>query len=193
MATILTGTAGKILGKFLNKTINSTINNTFFSKKRRIFNKKTHTHHSQIVAYGNNIPLVFGTMPVKGALLWQSEIVEHCIKNKRFLNFQQVEDEIYQYTVSFMIGICQGPISSIGRVWLNDQLIDEHWKQLKLTSYEYQAIDHQVNVNVFPKYKKDIVHKMLEKHQISLEDLLRKLISTDTLRFNDHLQSFHSK
>jgi hypothetical protein len=74
----------------------------------------------------------------------------------------------------------------------NDQLIDKHWKQLKLTSYEHQAIDHQVNVNVFPKYKKDIVHKMLEKHQISLEDLLRKLISTDTLRFNDHLQSFHS-
>ncbi len=125
MATILTGTAGKILGKFLNKTINSTINNTLFSKKRRIFNKKTHINNNHTAGYGHNIPFVFGTMPVKGVLLWQSEIAEHCTKNKRFLNLQQVEDEIYTYTVSFMIGICQGPISSLGRIWLNDQLIND--------------------------------------------------------------------
>jgi hypothetical protein len=125
MTAILSGFLMKTLGKFFGKVINSTITNAIFNSKKHTNNSKKINTHSYSTGYGSNIPIVFGRMKVQGTILWQSEILEHVTTISKFVNLERVEEEKYHYTVSLLIGICQGPVTSIGRTWLNEEPIND--------------------------------------------------------------------
>ncbi len=79
-------------------------------------------------AAGKTIPLVFGTSRVNGDLIWSTEIKEIPIKNTNVKNFK-THTAIYNkidflYFCSFAIGICEGEIDYISRIWINNELAD---------------------------------------------------------------------
>lgn len=65
--------------------------------------------------YGKFIPIVFGSDKLTGNVIWSSDF-----ETKQFTS----GDTIYQYsTVSFALGVCEGEIDAVLRLWLGDQLI----------------------------------------------------------------------
>jgi len=65
--------------------------------------------------YGLVIPIVFGSDKRNGNVIWSSEFVDHIVT---------IDKVAYSYTtVSFALGLCEGEINGVLRVWLGDQLI----------------------------------------------------------------------
>ena len=78
----------KTISKFFVKSFKNTLQQAIFGSKIRTFGRKNYQNHLDNLGYGENIPLVFGTMPVTGVLLWQSEVVEHLQTNSYFIKLQ---------------------------------------------------------------------------------------------------------
>lgn len=69
---------------------------------------------------GIPIPFGFGTFPVGGNVIWADELVEHKHKEGGKGGPQTTT---YTYTRSYAVGICEGEITAIAKVWRNGKLV----------------------------------------------------------------------
>ncbi|HJD57567.1 glycoside hydrolase TIM-barrel-like domain-containing protein [Candidatus Tisiphia endosymbiont of Ptychoptera albimana] len=81
--------------------------------------------------YGHPIALVFGTARVNGKIIWANQIKEVQITSvaQPGVSDTQGTAAIHnltecEYYLSFAVGICEGEIAEISRVWANDQLLN---------------------------------------------------------------------
>lgn len=81
----------------------------------------------QSSAYGAPIPIVYGTMRFAGNVIWSTPLKEtrheqttHGGKGGGGGSSTQVT---YSYSVSFAVGLCVGPVSTIRRIWADTKLI----------------------------------------------------------------------
>ncbi len=80
----------------------------------------------QSSTYGGTIQLVYGTMRVSGNVIWSTPL-----KETRHVSRQSggkggggsSTTTTYTYSVSFAIGLCAGPVSTVRRVWADTKLI----------------------------------------------------------------------
>lgn len=79
---------------------------------------------------GAFMPKIFGSAKIAGQVIWADNFKETTIKRTVGGKGGQKVKE-YKYTISFAIGLCQGPISHIGRTWVNGKEID-------LSQYNYR-------------------------------------------------------
>lgn len=72
---------------------------------------------------GAPIPLVFGQARVTGQVIWATQFKEH---NKKYTVGGKGGQRVVEryYSISFAVGLCEGPISGIGRVWVNGEPFD---------------------------------------------------------------------
>jgi hypothetical protein len=72
---------------------------------------------------GAPIPIVYGRFRVAGQVIWGSKFQE--INKKRTVGGKGGQRVVERsYSISFAIGLCEGPIDGIGKVWANGNLID---------------------------------------------------------------------
>jgi GTA TIM-barrel-like domain/Putative phage tail protein len=72
---------------------------------------------------GAPIPIVYGRFRVTGQVIWASKFEE--VNTKRTVGGKGGQRVIERsYTISFAIGLCEGPIDGIGKVWANGNLLD---------------------------------------------------------------------
>ena len=80
--------------------------------------------------YGSPIPLVFGRMRVPGQIIWADRITEKRYTSSTYSHFKNKHLTIerqtteLEYFSSFAMGICEGEILDIGRVWHSNELLD---------------------------------------------------------------------
>lgn len=89
----------------------------------------------QTSAYGRAIPRVFGTVRVAGNLFWSKGIreVRRVVReqvsvgrsfgffgSERMISRTQI---VYDYYATFALGLCEGPIVGVRRIWADDQPI----------------------------------------------------------------------
>lgn len=89
----------------------------------------------QTAAYGHAIPRVFGTVRVAGNLFWSKGIreVRRVVREQvsvgrsfgffgsdRMIGRTQI---VYDYYATFALGLCEGPIVGVRRIWADDQPI----------------------------------------------------------------------
>jgi hypothetical protein len=74
----------------------------------------------QSSAYGQPIPIPYGTDRIAGNLIWAQKIQEHATEEggKGGPTYTT-----YSYSCSFAVGICEGPVSGILRIWADGLLI----------------------------------------------------------------------
>ena len=70
--------------------------------------------------YGQPIPVPYGMSRMSGNVIWAADPVEHS-------NTQSAKGgptvTTYSYTESFAVGICEGPIAGVRRIWASGKLI----------------------------------------------------------------------
>jgi len=95
----------------------------------------------QSSAVGAPIPLVYGTYAVSGNVIWSSGIIESVSRRRQGGKggpTQTVRE--YSYSASVAVGLCEGPIGGISRIWADAKLIYDARPQLEdETTESYDA------------------------------------------------------
>jgi hypothetical protein len=72
---------------------------------------------------GATIPIVYGRFRVAGQVIWATQF--HEVNTKRTIGGKGGQRVVERsYTISFAIGLAQGPIDGLGRVWVNGDSFD---------------------------------------------------------------------
>jgi len=83
----------------------------------------------QTSTYGVAVPLVYGTMRVSGNVIWSTDLKEtrheehHGGGGKGGGGGGGSTTVSYTYSVSFAVGLCAGPVSTVRRIWADTKLI----------------------------------------------------------------------
>jgi hypothetical protein len=74
---------------------------------------------------GAPIPIVYGTYALAGNVIWSGGLIEtkHSKEVGGFLGIGGQDVTSYTYSIDMAIGICEGPISGIRRIWADADLI----------------------------------------------------------------------
>jgi hypothetical protein len=74
---------------------------------------------------GAPIPIVFGTAQLAGNVIWSGGLIEtkHSKEVGGFLGIGGQDVTNYTYSIDLAVGICEGPISGIRRIWADADLI----------------------------------------------------------------------
>lgn len=103
----------------------------------------------QTSAYGQPVPLVYGTARLAGNVIWATPLNEHEIEHGKGGGYST-----YDYTVSMAVAFCEGPVTGIRRIWAGGKLIydigasnDGHQKDFAASAFvvytggETQTVD----------------------------------------------------
>jgi hypothetical protein len=118
---MLGGPVGAMLGRALGGIAGSVVDQSLFGGKMegpRLGNLQVLSSQE-----GAAIPALWGKARLSGQVIWAAPIVEHKKKQKAGGKGGPSISE-YSYTASFAVGICEGPISRIGRIWADGNEID---------------------------------------------------------------------
>ncbi|WP_439573535.1 baseplate multidomain protein megatron [Phreatobacter sp.] len=70
---------------------------------------------------GAPVPRVYGRMRVAGQVIWATRLTEHASGGGK----GGARPRSYSYTASFAVGLCEGPIAGIGRIWADGRELDQ--------------------------------------------------------------------
>ena len=129
MASLILSTAGNAafgpIGGFLGAIAGSAIDNVAITAltPARVQPSRLAGLKVQASQEGAPIPIVYGRFRVAGQVIWASKFRE--INTKRTVGGKGGQRVVERsYSISFAIGLCEGAIDGLGRVWLNGELFD---------------------------------------------------------------------
>lgn len=74
---------------------------------------------------GAPVPRLWGQMRLPGQIIWSSRFEEHVQSSGGGKGAPSApEQREYSYSVSLAIALCEGPVTRIGRIWADGQVID---------------------------------------------------------------------
>jgi hypothetical protein len=121
IGTALAGPIGGIIGAGLGRAIDQTALNAL-SPARQIGSRLEGIRLSQS-AQGAPIKQVFGKGRVATTVIWAARLKEN--RSSRRASKTGPKTERFSYSLSFAIGLCEGPIDGIGRIWADGQIMDQ--------------------------------------------------------------------
>jgi hypothetical protein len=78
----------------------------------------------QTSTVGSPIPIVYGTYAIAGNLIWSSGIIEKVTRKKQGGKGGPTQTtKTYSYSVNCAVGVCEGEITLIGRIWADAKLL----------------------------------------------------------------------
>lgn len=142
MATVLLSAAGSAVGGAIGGSVlgigAATLGNAVGAVAGSIIDQRILGQGSRAVAVGRArslriqsstegapIPVVFGRMRVAGQIIWSTRYLENIrttTQGGKGTGGQRVQE--FSYTISFAVGLVEGPIDRIGRIWADGQLLD---------------------------------------------------------------------
>ncbi|MEQ1809097.1 MAG: glycoside hydrolase/phage tail family protein [Terricaulis sp.] len=139
------GTIGSIVGRGVGSMIGSAIDNQLFGARVTREGPRLTDLHLQSSTEGASIPDVYGSVRIAGQVIWAARFKEHVDTSESGGGKgggAGVTTRNYRYTLSFAVGLCEGEIARIGRVWANGAPLDLSTVAWRLhTGAEDQAPD----------------------------------------------------
>lgn len=128
------GTAGALAGKF--------VDNALFGQKLRQEGRRLEDLTLQTSNEGAAMARIYGRVRLSGQVIWATQLEETVSTSTQGgkSGGSGVETTEYAYFANFAVGLCEGPIHRIGRIWADGQLID----QSEYTIRSYLGGDDQV-------------------------------------------------
>lgn len=117
---------GRTLGRLAGRAIGARIDDAVFARTRRIEKPRMEALQMQASQEGASIPIVHGRVRVAGQVIWAARLKERreVVRTGGGKGGGGTRTAQYRYTLSFAIGLCEGPVARIERVWANGRALD---------------------------------------------------------------------
>ncbi|MFT3726326.1 MAG: glycoside hydrolase/phage tail family protein [Terricaulis sp.] len=139
------GAIGETLGRIAGAALGAQIDQRIFGGVTRSEGPRLTDLHVQASTEGASIPVVFGRVRIAGQVIWAARFKEHSETHGNGGGkggAPRSKNTSYAYSLSFAVGLCEGKIARIGRVWVNGAAFDLSTCACRLhTGSEDQAID----------------------------------------------------
>lgn len=113
--TAIGGPLGGAIGALAGRQIDAAIIGT-----RRVEGPRLKDLAVQTSSYGSALPLHFGTMRAAGSVIWATDLQEHATREG---GKGRPTVTRYSYTASFAVALASRPITGIGRIWADGNLL----------------------------------------------------------------------
>lgn len=132
VGTFLGGPIGGLIGRTVGAVIGSSIDNFLFAPSIKSTQEGPRLQESQILSSTEGQPIIrgYGRFRTPGNLIWATRFREEVVKEtttqggKGGQAKQTSETTTYNYFVNFAVGLCEGEIQSVHRVWADGKLFD---------------------------------------------------------------------
>lgn len=122
------GSIGAVLGRTAGALIGRSIDQQLFGPRRHVEGARLTDLHLQASTEGASIPAVYGSVRIAGQVIWAARFKEHVNTEEIDTGGKgggpSVKSTSYRYTLSFAVGLCEGRIARVGRVWANGEALD---------------------------------------------------------------------
>jgi hypothetical protein len=125
------GPVGAIAGRLIGALGGNVIDNVLFgaNKDRHIEGPRLSDLDVMASTEGSPLPRVYGRARLGGQVIWATEleeVVSHRTESAggKGIGAPQTTTTTYSYFANFAVGLCEGPIGRIGRVWADGKLLD---------------------------------------------------------------------
>lgn len=116
VGTALGGPLGGAIGALAGRMVDSAIIGSPKSEGPRIKDLAVTTS-----SYGSYIPRHFGKVRAAGSIIWATDLVEHSESSGGGKGQPSVTT--YNYTISFAVALASRPITAVGRIWADGNLL----------------------------------------------------------------------
>lgn len=149
LGTLVGGPLGGAIGGALGSIAGNAIDQRIFggSNKRNIEGPRLNDLRVMTSEEGAAIPTVWGRMRVAGQVIWATNLEEVVSTETQKVSSKggggaSSSTTTYSYFGSFAVGLCEGEIDGIGRVWADGKIIDiEAFTTRLYTGSEVQNAD----------------------------------------------------
>jgi hypothetical protein len=140
MAELVLSTIGKAIGSRLpgalsqigaallqagGAALGRSIDQQLFGPKLRHEGARLTDLHLQASTEGASIPAIYGRVRLAGQVIWAARFKEHAhTEEVGGKGGPRLTSRTYSYTLSFAVGLCEGEVARIGRVWANGEELD---------------------------------------------------------------------
>ena len=126
---LLGGPFGAIAGRALGALAGSAVDGAIFGARgRTIEGPRLKTMDGLTAAEGQPIPRVYGRARIGGQLIWATRFEEQVNTRTRSSGggkgSPRQRERTYAYFANLAVGLCDGPITFVRRVWLDGKEID---------------------------------------------------------------------
>jgi hypothetical protein len=120
------GPAGAILGRAAGALAGYTLDQMLFGTRRRMGGPRPSDLEVQASTEGAPIPRIYGRARIAGEIIWATkfEEVRHT-ENEGGKGGPQVSSTTFSYFANFAVGLCEGQITRIGRIWADGKPLDQ--------------------------------------------------------------------
>lgn len=121
------GSVGAALGRAGGAALGRSIDQQIFGTRARYEGPRLTDLHLQASSEGASIPAVYGRVRIAGQVIWAARFKErvetHHVGGGKG-GGPRATTTNYTYSLSFAVGLCEGEVSRIGRVWANGEAFD---------------------------------------------------------------------
>ncbi|MDC7677256.1 baseplate multidomain protein megatron [Asticcacaulis machinosus] len=121
VGTYLGGPVGGFIGSQIGAAIDKTIVNSL--APTRTVGPRLSGVRLNASAQGEPVKQVFGRARVAGTVIWAAGLKENRTTTRASKSSPKTES--FTYSLSMAVGLCEGPIDGIGRIWADGQLLDQ--------------------------------------------------------------------
>ena len=126
------GISAAVVGQTIGAVVGSVIDNFLFAPSLKSTQEGPRLQESQIFTSTEGQPIMrgYGRFRIPGNMIWATRFREEVVKEtttqggKGGGSRQTAETTTYNYFVSFAVGLCEGEIQSIHRVWVDSKPLD---------------------------------------------------------------------
>ncbi|MEX6505613.1 glycoside hydrolase/phage tail family protein [Jiella sp. M17.18] len=141
---LIGGPFGAILGRAVGGLAGAAIDSQLFASTRHVEGARLTGNRVMQADEGGGIARVYGTARVAGQVIWTTRFEEETTTERQGGKGggRGVETTTYSYFGNVAVGLCEGPIATIRRVWADGEELDLETVTMRVyRGYETQAPD----------------------------------------------------
>ncbi len=127
LGTVLGGPIGGMIGRAIGGVAGNALDQRIFGSKRKTEGPRLNDLRIMASEEGAAIPAIWGRMRVAGQVMWATNIEEVVTTETQKASSKggpKSTSTTYSYFGNFAVGLCEGEINGIGRVWADGKVID---------------------------------------------------------------------
>lgn len=137
MGQLLLTAAGQAGASFLQAGVSTYVGDLFAPDRE---GPRLEGLNVQTSTEGAFVPIIYGRMRLSGQVIWMGPVTETARSSGGGKGGPELTE--YQNAASFAVALCEGPISGVGRIWANGEILSHDAAVMRLhTGREDQAPD----------------------------------------------------